>query len=249
MHSNAIYYVNTYKSRTVDFKRLPPKLVVSIPKFSFQRIDREKLFKQFGSLTAFSIKTEERKPIGVESSRTASSSINRPLLLKPQTLATIETGYDHLHDVTCLSDEQIWTLGNNNVMKLFNLNGKLRETFHTNLGNQQSNISITRSGEIAFTDKSDCTVNIVKNKQIQEIVKLQGWMSAVLILVTPLLSCKVMIENTQKLYAMLVPQKYKVFNLITEENLCIHLAFYATLSTLVRTETAIFVLLVILPGQ
>lgn len=160
MHSNDIYYVNTYKSRTVDFKRLPPKFVVSIPKFPFQRIDREKLFKQFGSLTAC---------------RTASSSINRPLLLKPQTLATIETGYYHLHDVTCLSDEQIWTLGNNNVMKLFNLNGKLLETFHTNLGNQQSNISITRRGEIAFTDKSDCTVNIVKNKQIQEIVKLQEW--------------------------------------------------------------------------
>lgn len=112
----------------------------------------------------------------MESSRTASSSINRPLLLKPQTLATIETGYDHLHDVTCLSDQQIWTLGNNNVMKLFNLNGKLLETFHTNLGNQQSNISITRRGEIAFTDNSDCTVNIVKNKRIQEIVKLQGWM-------------------------------------------------------------------------
>lgn len=176
LHSNDIYYVNTYKSRTVDFKRLPPKLVVSIPKFSFQRIDREKLFKQFGSLTAFSIKSEGRKPIGVESSRTTSSSINRPLLLTPQTLATIETGYDHLHDVTCLSDEQIWTLGNNNVMKLFNLNGKLLETFHTNLGNRQSNISITRRGELAFTDKCECTVNIVMNKQIQEIVKLQGWM-------------------------------------------------------------------------
>lgn len=53
-------------------------------------------------------------------------------------------------------------------------------------------------------------------------------MSAVLILVTSLLSCKVMIENTQKLYAMLVPQTYKVFNLITEENLSIRLAFYVT---------------------
>lgn len=62
LHSNDIHYVNAYKSRTVDFKRLPPKIVVSIPKFSFQRIDREKLFRQFGSLTAFSIKSEERKP-------------------------------------------------------------------------------------------------------------------------------------------------------------------------------------------
>lgn len=120
LDSNDIHHVNTYKSKNADFKILPPKLVVSIPKFSFQKIDREKLFKQFGFLTAFSITAEERKPISVESPRTASSSINRPLLLKPQTLATIETGYDHLYDVTCLSDEQIWTLGNNNIMKLFN---------------------------------------------------------------------------------------------------------------------------------
>lgn len=56
-------------------------------------------------------------------------------------------------------------------------------------------------------------------------------------------------RNTQKLYAMLVQQKYQVFNLITEEKLSIHPAFYVTLSTLVRTETAIFVLLIILPVQ
>lgn len=57
LDSNDIHHVNTYKSRNADFKILPPKLVVSIPRFSFQKIDREKLFKQFGSLTAFSITT------------------------------------------------------------------------------------------------------------------------------------------------------------------------------------------------
>lgn len=156
MDSNDIHHVNTYKSRNADFKILPPKLVVSIPKFSFQKIDREKLFKKFRSLTAFSITTEERKPISLESPKTASSSINRPLILKPQTLATIETEYDLLYDVTCLSDEQIWTLGNNNIMKLFNLDGKLLETFHTTLGKWQSNIVVTRTGEVAFTDNNDC---------------------------------------------------------------------------------------------
>lgn len=35
---------------------------------------------------------------------------------------------------------------------------------------------VTRRGKVAFTDKNHCTVNVVKNKQIHEIVKLQGWM-------------------------------------------------------------------------
>lgn len=58
----------------------------------FQRIDRDKLSKQFGPLTAFSITTEEHKTFHVESSTAAYFSTNRPLLLKLQTLASIETG-------------------------------------------------------------------------------------------------------------------------------------------------------------
>lgn len=118
-------------------------------------------------------------------------------------------------------------------MKLFNLNGNLLETFHTNLGNQQSNISITRRGELAFTDKSDCTVNIVKNKQIQEIVKLQGWM--------PQNVCYsyfgdflVVMQSDDRKHTKVVryagsTEILKVFNLITEEKFFIHLAFYVSL--------------------
>lgn len=59
LDSNDTNLLSTYKSRNAEFRRLPPKLVITFPHFSSQRIDTDQLFQQFGSLTALSITTEK----------------------------------------------------------------------------------------------------------------------------------------------------------------------------------------------
>uniref|UniRef100_A0A8W8N2H9 B box-type domain-containing protein n=1 Tax=Magallana gigas TaxID=29159 RepID=A0A8W8N2H9_MAGGI len=101
---------------------------VSLPSFTPQKINKEQLYQQFGSLSASSIKTEE-----------------------------------------------LWTRGLDNKMRLYNLQGELVKSVQTKSGNRPQDIAVTRSGDLVYTDRGDRTVNIVKNTQIQTVIRLQGW--------------------------------------------------------------------------
>ncbi|XP_065927698.1 E3 ubiquitin-protein ligase TRIM71-like [Magallana gigas] len=178
LDSNDVSLVSAYKSRISEFRRLPPKLADSLPNFTPQKINLEQLYQQFGSLSASSITTEEHG-YTTETSEAGSCPFT-PLLDEPRITSTIQTQYggllNYLTSVTYFSDEEIWTCSNNNkMMSLYNLQGELVKSVQTKSGNAPRDIAVTRSGELVYTDYKDRTVNIVKNTQIQTVIRLQGW--------------------------------------------------------------------------
>nr|XP_034327219.1 uncharacterized protein LOC117689688 [Crassostrea gigas]XP_034327220.1 uncharacterized protein LOC117689688 [Crassostrea gigas] len=175
LNSKDVCLVSKYKSKNAEFRRLPPKLKVFLPNFRPQEIHTDQLIKQFGSLSALSFTTEEQDysmpPQGAES-----SPPDRSLMDVPRVITAIDTGYeDGVYGVTCLNDTEVWTHGSNNMMKLFNLQGELVESIQTKSGNTPQDIAVTRSGDLVYTDYIDRTVNIVKNTQIQTVIRLRGW--------------------------------------------------------------------------
>ncbi|XP_052707950.1 E3 ubiquitin-protein ligase TRIM71-like isoform X3 [Crassostrea angulata] len=176
LDSNDVSRVSAYKSRIAEFRRLPPKLTVSLPNFTPQKINPEQLYQQFGSLSAFSITTEEHG-YTMETSEAGSSPLTS-LLDEPRIISTIQTQYKYygLTSVTCHSDEEIWTCSDNNkMMSLYNLQGELVKSVQTKSWNNPKDIAVTRSGDLVYTDNNDRTVNIVKNTQIQTVIRLQEW--------------------------------------------------------------------------
>ncbi|XP_052711913.1 E3 ubiquitin-protein ligase TRIM71-like [Crassostrea angulata] len=172
LDSNDVSRVSVYKSRNAEFRKLLPKLTVSLPNFTPQKINPKQLYKQFGSLSAFSITTEEHG-YTMETSEAGSSPL-KPLLDEPRIISTIQTQYP-LTSVTCHSDEEIWTCSYNyKTMSLYNLQGELVKSVQTKSGNNPRDIAVTRSGDLVYTDGSDRTVNIVKNTQIQTVIRLRG---------------------------------------------------------------------------
>nr|XP_022309170.1 uncharacterized protein LOC111114919 [Crassostrea virginica] len=167
--------VSKYRSRIAEFRKLPHKLKISLPNFLPQKINREELLKQIGSLRPLSIETEEQG-YTVPSPGAESSPPARPLLDVPRLITDIPTtGYDYLHNVSCLSDEEIWTRGDNKIMKLYNLKGELFKSVQTKSGYIPSDIAVTRSGGLVYTDYGDSSINLVSGTQIQTLITLRGW--------------------------------------------------------------------------
>ncbi|XP_062607070.1 uncharacterized protein LOC134268845 [Saccostrea cucullata] len=175
LESCDVSLTSAYKSRNDEFRILPPKINVSLPESSFPNINIEKIHQMFGSLSTFSISREEHGYFYLKKIREyASRPPVKNLLDEPELITTIETGYIQI-SVACLSDEEIWTRGNVNIMKLFNLQGELLKSIQTRSGNKPRDLAVTKDGELVYTDTNSRTVNIVKNSQMQELIRLERW--------------------------------------------------------------------------
>ncbi|XP_065938978.1 E3 ubiquitin-protein ligase TRIM71-like [Magallana gigas] len=174
LDSNDVSRVSAYKSRNAEFRRLPPKLTVSLPSFTPQKINKEQLYQQFGSLSASCIKTEEHG-YTMESPGAESSPPDRPLIDVPRIITQIYTECRGLRRVSCLSDEEMWTSGDDTIMRLYNLSGEQVKSVQTKSGDYPQDIAVTRSGDLVYTDYKDRTVNILKNKKIKTVIRLRGW--------------------------------------------------------------------------
>nr|XP_022303268.1 E3 ubiquitin-protein ligase TRIM71-like [Crassostrea virginica]XP_022303269.1 E3 ubiquitin-protein ligase TRIM71-like [Crassostrea virginica] len=166
--------VSKYCSRTAEFRKLPPELMISLPNFLPQKINREELLKQFGSLIPLSKETEEQG-YTLPSQGAEFSPPARPLLDIPHLITVIPTGHDGLNQVSCLSDEEIWTSGDNKIMMLYNLKGELLKSVQTKSGNDPEDIAVTRSGGLVYIDSDDSSINLVSGTQIQTLITLWGW--------------------------------------------------------------------------
>ena len=77
--------------------------------------------------------------------------------------------------MSCLSDSELWTRGDNNILRLFNLQGELLRSVQTKSGNMPQDIAVTRSGDLVYTDPRDRSINLVSGTHIQTLITLWGW--------------------------------------------------------------------------
>ncbi|XP_062598394.1 tripartite motif-containing protein 2-like [Saccostrea cucullata] len=169
--SNEVSLTFQYSSRNKEFSKLPPKVQISLPMFNPKPVNGEQIYKLFGSLASLSTTTEEN---GYKLKKPETS--NRELLEEPELITTMDTGYEKLRSVACLSEEEIWTSGLvMSDMKCFNIQGSLITAIKTKSGERPGDIAVTSDGDLVYSDGATGTVNKIKNGQTEEMIRLQGW--------------------------------------------------------------------------
>lgn len=163
MESNDVSRVCAYKSRNSDF-RIISKLEISLPCFTPHEINNEQTYRQFGTLSELSIKTQElsytldspsaefslpcRPP--VDKTIDGLSSLVKQFVDEPRIIMDINTEYgglNGLRSVASLGDEAIWISGSNDkTIRLYNLRGELVKTRQTKSGNVPQDIAVTKRG-------------------------------------------------------------------------------------------------------
>uniref|UniRef100_A0A8B8AE92 Uncharacterized protein LOC111101564 n=1 Tax=Crassostrea virginica TaxID=6565 RepID=A0A8B8AE92_CRAVI len=156
LDTSDVCLVSEYTSRTEEFRNLPAQFQVTLPTFTPQEINREQIHQQIGSWSEPAITF---------------------LLDEPRILTDIQTEYTELlaHIVSCLSDSELWTCGDDKILRLYNLQGVLLRSVHTRSGKYPWDIAVTRSGDLVYTDYEDRSINLVSDTQIQTLIRLRGW--------------------------------------------------------------------------
>ncbi|XP_078318655.1 uncharacterized protein LOC144620775 [Crassostrea virginica] len=153
LDTSDVCLVSKYTSRTAEFRNLPAQFQVTLPTFTPQEINREKIHQQIGSLSK--------------------------LLVEPQIITDIHTAYGArscgLRCVSCLSDTEFWTTGIDKIMRLYSLQGELLRSVQTKSGKMPEDISVARNGVLVYADPGDRSLNLVSETQIQTLITLQGW--------------------------------------------------------------------------
>ena len=165
--SNDLCLVSECKFSINEYKILPPKFNVTFLNFSPKNVDRKRLSEEFGSLSISSVAKEviyQREP----------ESPTDSLLENAQIITSIDTQYKGLYSVTCRNDDEIWTRGLNKIMSLYNFQGDLLESISTKSLNEPYDLTVSQSGELVYTDFRDGSINIIKNGQIEPVIRRIG---------------------------------------------------------------------------
>ena len=102
------------------------------------------------------------------------------LLDEPRILTDIQTEYRGLLSVSCLSDNDLWTCGDNdNILRLYNLQGELLRFVQTLLGNWPRDIAVTRRGDLVYTDPRDRSINLVSGTNVKRLFIFGTWLNNV----------------------------------------------------------------------
>ncbi|XP_061179114.1 E3 ubiquitin-protein ligase TRIM71-like [Saccostrea echinata] len=167
LKTNRVPDVINYKSKLKEYRDIPDDIDVKIPSLNAKTV-------QGGE---FSVELEEyRATLTQESQSGPTNETMTKMLDKAKVIATISTHVKPTYCVACVGTGEVWVSGDNDIIKHFDIHGSLLDTVIFTGGGYPNDISVTRQGELIYSDSHSNTVKIVRNGKTETLVSLpNGW--------------------------------------------------------------------------
>jgi hypothetical protein len=163
LRSRTISDVNNYKSKIKEYRKIPTDIDVEIPELKINTARERELRIELGEYQA----TLTQKALSSLTDKVPTSSLST-LLDKAKIIATIPTEVKPLHNIACKGVDEAWVSGRDKIIRRVGIHKTVRNSVICQYWPRD--ITVTRQGELMYSDSPNSIVNIVRHVAIEPLV-------------------------------------------------------------------------------
>nr|XP_022303442.1 uncharacterized protein LOC111111010 [Crassostrea virginica] len=179
-NSNKLSEVNEYQSKLNAYQDFPEHVDLELPSLRSNIDQGKELIIEIGGFRA-TLKHMSPPSPSADVSR-LTTGIGK-LMDQVRVIATIPTNYKPLSGVACVGEAEAWIYGNNKTITRIDIHGAVRDTvtitclyWLIQCLTRPGGISVTRGGELIYSDYFSGKVNIVRHGESETLITTpQDW--------------------------------------------------------------------------
>ncbi|XP_061179115.1 tripartite motif-containing protein 2-like [Saccostrea echinata] len=172
LQTNRVSDVENYKSKLKEYRDMPADIDVQIPPLNSKTDQGRELSLELGK---YMVMLRQGSPSDLTDDALHLST--KRLLDKARVIATISSSVvKSTYSVACLGADEAWVSGGSNIIRRFNIHGFEIDSVRIDVKNTFKGITLTRQGDLIYSDADNNTVNIVRHKKIEILITIpNGW--------------------------------------------------------------------------
>jgi hypothetical protein len=173
MSSNKVSEIMSYNSKLEEFATIPSEIDINLPSLKSIMVEGKELSLEFENYktsltqTTMSSVTEKRSHLSLQK-----------LLNQDKLITAIPIGCIYQCHVACVGVNEVWFVGTDKTIRRVDIHGSILDTVDTKCQTWPDDITVTRHGELLYSDGSTGSVYIIRRGIIETlIITPRGWIA------------------------------------------------------------------------
>ncbi|XP_062586538.1 E3 ubiquitin-protein ligase TRIM71-like [Saccostrea cucullata] len=171
LNSNKVSDVTSYKSQVKEFMDIHTDVDVTIPSLKSHTVKGSDLSLELADYKATLRQTSLSNPTDEES-----FLFVRQILENVEVIASIPSEMKPFGSLICVETDEAWVCGSDKTLKRVDIHGSVKEMVTATCETFPNDISVTKEGELIYSDANSRTINIFREGRIETLITLpEGW--------------------------------------------------------------------------